>query len=275
MDRGAGGSGWQRRLSFGGRLPWSVGLLLLLTVALSVVAAVADRHVAPLFDLAALAPEDVWRGQVWRLVTWPLVQPSVFGLLWACVFLYWFGRELAEAWGSPRFLAVFGTITVVAAAGTCLAALVDPAVLAHRYLGGYAIQCAMIVAWGLSFPDRVLRLYFILPIRGVVIAWLTVVITVLFVVYAGWEGYLPELVAEGSTLAWLFRRSIAGRTSRTAGGFPSKVRDRRRRQQRAKAASVSYLKVIERDDDEPGPLPPDVERQIDDLLSGRGKRRPD
>jgi membrane associated rhomboid family serine protease len=218
MARGAGE--WQRSLSFGGRLPWGVGLVLIVTVALSLLAAFAGRHEAPLFELAALVPEDVWRGQVWRLVTWPLLQPSVWGLLWAVVFLWWFGRDLAEAWGSLRFLEVFGAISAVAAIGTCLAARLDPAVMTQTYLGGYAIQCAMIVAWGLLFPDRVLRLYFILPIRGVVIAWLTVAITVLFVVYSGWERFLPELIAEGSTAAWLLRRSIAGRYRRAVGGPP-------------------------------------------------------
>ena len=35
----AGGGGeWQRSLSFGGRLPWGVGLILIVTVALSLLA---------------------------------------------------------------------------------------------------------------------------------------------------------------------------------------------------------------------------------------------
>jgi membrane associated rhomboid family serine protease len=273
MARDAGQ--WQRSLSFGGRLPWGVGLVLVLTLALSLAAAFGGRHEAPLFDLAALTPADVWRGQLWRLVTWPFIQPGPLALLWACLFLWWFGRDLAEAWGSPRFLQVFGAITLVSAVGTCLAARVDPAVMSQTYIGAYAIQCAMIVAWGLCFPDRVMLLFFILPVRGIFIAWFTVALTVVFVVYSGWERYLPELVAEGSTLAWLFRRALAARYRRTVGGASQTWRRNAGRKQRAKAASVAYLKVIERDDDEPGPLPPDVERDIDDLLSGRRKRDSD
>jgi membrane associated rhomboid family serine protease len=262
---------WTDRLTFGGRLPWAVGLLLVVTVALSLSVAFGDRHAAPLFELASLRPADVWRGQVWRLVTWPFIQPSAFGLLWACVFLYWFGRDLAQEWGSPRFLAVFGTIAVVAGGGTCLAALVDPAILDHTYLGGYAIECAMTVAWGFWFPDRVVRLYFVLPVRGIAIAWLTIAITIFIAVYSGWQGVLPELVAEGSTLAWLFRGSLVARYRRMVDGLEARRRNARRRQ-RARAASVAYLKVIEGDDDDPPSLPPDVERKIDDLLTGRGKR---
>jgi membrane associated rhomboid family serine protease len=260
------------RLTFGGRLPWAIGLLLVLTVGPSLLAAFGDRHAAPLSELASLRPADVWHGQLWRLVTWPFIQPGPFGLLWACIFLYWFGRDLAQEWGSRRFLAVFGAIAVVAAAGTSLVALIDPAVLDHAYLGGYAIECGMIVAWGLWFPDQVVRIYFIIPVRGYAIAWLTIAITVVIAFYSGWEGVLPELVTEGSTLAWLFRRSILARWRRAVGGFETRRRDTRRRK-RAQAASVAYLKVIEsEDDDDPPSLPPDVERKIEDLLSGRGKR---
>jgi hypothetical protein len=133
----------------------------------------------------------------------------------------------------------------------------------------------MIVAWGLCFPDRVILLFFVIRVRGIVIAWLTVAITVLFVVYSGWEDYLPELVAEGSTLAWLFRRPLVARYRRTVVGAPKTWRRDARRKQRTKAAKVTYLKVIERDDDEPGPLTPDDERDIQDLLSGRRKRDSD
>jgi membrane associated rhomboid family serine protease len=223
---------WTDRLTFGGRLPWAVGLLIVVTVALSLVAAFGDRHAGPLFELASLRPADVWRGQVWRLVTWPFIQASPFSLLWACLFLYWFGRDLAQDWGSPRFLAVFGVVVAIAGAGTCLAGLVDPAVLDHAYLGGYAIECAMTVAWGLWFPDQVVRLYFILPIRGVVIAWLTIGITVLFAIYSGWEGVLPELVAEGATVAWLFRRSLLARWKRAVGGIDARRRNARDRDRR-------------------------------------------
>jgi membrane associated rhomboid family serine protease len=259
------------RLTFGGRLPWAIGLLIVLTVGLSLFAAFGDRHAAPLFDLASLRPAEVWRGQLWRLVTWPFIQSGPFALLWACIFLYWFGRDLAGEWGSHQFLAVFGAIAIISAAATCLVALVDPAVRAHVYLGGYAIECGMIVAWGLWFPDQVVRLYFVIPVRGYAIAWLTIAITVFIAFYSGWEGVLPELVTEGSTLAWLFRRSILWRWRRAVSGVEARRRDARRRK-RAQAASVAYLKVIEsEDDDEPPSLPPDVERQIEDLLRG-GKR---
>jgi membrane associated rhomboid family serine protease len=257
-------------------MPWGVGLVLSVTVALSLFAAFGSRHAAPLFELATLSPADVWLGQVWRLVTWPFVQPTALGLVFACLFLWWFGRDLAEEWGSVRFLAVFGAVALAAAVGTCLLARVDGAVLDQRYLGGWPVKCAMIVAWGLCFPDRVVRLWFVLPLRGYGIAWMAIAITVFLAVYSGWEGFVPDLVAEGAILAWLFRSSVYARGSGVLRAFERRRREaRRRRRDRARTRSMAHLDVIETRDDDPPPLPPELAGKIDDLLAGRGRRGSD
>src|SRR5262249_50865899 len=152
---------------------------------------------------------------------------------------------------------------LIAAAGTCLAARLDSAVLQASYSSGYAIECAMTVAWGLWFPDRHIRLYFVIPVRGLVIAWVTVAITVFVAFYAGWEAVLPPLVAEGSTLAWLFRRSILARWRHAQGAARQRQRAARR-QQRERAAQAAYREVLESDDLESEALPADVEQQVSD-----------
>ena len=86
-------------LTFGGRIPWSVGLLLVLTIVCSVIGATSSRHGPPIFELGALVPSEVWRGQVWRLATWSFLEDSVLGLIFGCIGLYWLGRDLAREWG--------------------------------------------------------------------------------------------------------------------------------------------------------------------------------
>jgi membrane associated rhomboid family serine protease len=238
---------WQDKLSFGGRIPWAVGLLLSITVVLSLFAAFADRHAGPLFDIASLRPADVWRGQLWRLATWPLIEPRPIGLIFNCLFLYWFGPALAAEWGSRRFLLVFAGVTLAAGAGTCLVALIDPEVLRHAYLGGWVLTTALVVSWGLWFPDNIVRLYFVLPIRGYWLAWLTVGITVVYAVYSGWTDLLPELLGEASILAWLFRRTILARWSKAKRRFDAQRRDsvRLRSVRRKGRGVVDYLRAVE------------------------------
>jgi membrane associated rhomboid family serine protease len=202
---------WQRNLTFGGRVPWSVGLLMSLTVVLSLVSAFGDRHAGPVFAFLALCPALVWAGQLWRLVTWVFVEPSPLGLIFGCLSLYWFGAPLAKVWGSRRFFTVVAGVMLGTAVGTCLVGLLDGAVAGATYLGGWALTTALVVAWGLWFPDQVVRIYFFLPVRGYWMAWITVGLTAVFAIYRGWASLLPELLAEAGILAWLFRRSILSR----------------------------------------------------------------
>jgi membrane associated rhomboid family serine protease len=255
---------WQHRFSFGGRLPWAVGLVLTVTVALSLVVALSDRHAGGIFDVVSLVPAQVLHGQVWRLATWAFVEPSPLSLIFACLMLYWFGRDLAQEMGSGRWLLLFGVVGLVSAAATCLVALFDTPVLDQTYLGGWALSCAMIVAWGLWFPHRVVRIYFVLPITGYWLAWLTVALTVIFAVYAGWQSYLPEIFAEASILAWLYRRVFASRLK----GVQRDLDDRRRRAERAARVrkGAAHLRVVESLDEDDAPLPPDLEAKVQDLL---------
>jgi membrane associated rhomboid family serine protease len=245
---------WQQSLTFGGRLPWAVGLLLSATVILSLSVAFGDRHAGAIFEFVSLVPANVWRGEIWRLVTWPFVEPTPLGLIFGCLFLYWFGNDLAREWGSRRFLGVFSGVMLVAALGTCLIARVDPPVLMHPYLGSWALTTAMVVAWGLWFRDRVVRIYFVLPVRGYWLAWGTVAFTVVYAIYTGWMGLLPELFAEASILAWLFRKTILSRWTKTSRSFDSRRReaDRMKGARKRGRVAVDYLRAVEPPDSKDG-----------------------
>jgi membrane associated rhomboid family serine protease len=202
---------WQRNLTFGGRVPWAAGALLAVTIVLSLLVAVASQQL-PVFELFALRPALVWKGQVWRLVTWPFVEPDPIGLIFGCLSIYWFGAPLAAAWGSRRFLTVYAGVAAFAALGTCLVALVDASVAGGAFLGGWAMRTALVVAWGLWFPHQIIRVfYFLIPLRGYWVAWGTVAVTVVFAAYHGWDHLVLELFAELGALAWIFRRWLLGR----------------------------------------------------------------
>lgn len=256
--------------SFGGRMPWGVGLLLALTVVSSLLVAFTSRHAEPLFGFASLVPEEVWRGQVWRLVTWPFIQPSPIGLLFTGFIFYWFGSDLALHWGSRRFVSVFAGVMAVAGVATCLIARVDRSVLTQAYLGAWALTAALTVAWGFWFPDRTVRIYLILPIQGYWLAWLTIAITVVCSVYWGWETLLPELLAEGAVLTWLFRRRIRAQVWPKARNVPRRAPSDNAKSARKRPENVAYLRLVE-SNEEPPALPEDVEKRVSELISGRRK----
>jgi membrane associated rhomboid family serine protease len=189
--------------AFGGRVPAAVGGLLAATVVVSLAAVVGERNGFPLLQLFVLAPQAVWGGEVWRLATWVLVETEPLNLLFGGLVLFWFGRDLVEAWGERRFLATYFGIAAAAGALTCLAALAWPALQTYRFTGFWAAVDALIVAWALIHPFRQILLFFALPVSGKTLLWITVGGTVLFALFAGVAAFVPHLLAEGVAWVWV------------------------------------------------------------------------
>lgn len=185
---------FQRRVS-----PIVVGLVGL-TLVTSLVAAVAARHGVDVYQQLALVPALVWSGQVWRLVTWTLVESSPLALVFACVSLAWFGGDLVAAWGQPRFARYVGAIVVGASVGTSVIALALPEAWRAPHLGGWALGDALVIAWALQFPERRIRIYGLFVVGGELLAYGTVAVTGLFAVFYGLGPFLPELIAGGAAL---------------------------------------------------------------------------
>jgi membrane associated rhomboid family serine protease len=89
-----------------------------------------------------LLPESVFRGQIWRIVTWPI--PNVPGLLVAfSVATFWyFGNHLERTLGRRRFFALFGAVVLIPTA--LLLALRFPEAGIHpvsfAFFIGFAVQ---------------------------------------------------------------------------------------------------------------------------------------
>ena len=188
-------------LSFGGRVPAAVGGLIVATVVTSLVAAVGGRSGLGLHQLLLLDTGAVWRGEVWRLVTWVLVEGDPVNLLFGGLVLYWFGRDLVEAWGERRFLATYFAVPAVAGVLASLLALAWPGLGAYRFSGFWVALNALVVAWGLNHPFRQILLFFAVPVSGKALVWITVGGTVLFALFTGVAAFVPHLLAEG--IAWL------------------------------------------------------------------------
>jgi membrane associated rhomboid family serine protease len=185
-------------LTFGGRVPAAVGGLIAATAVASILGVVGERNGLPLLRLGLLEPGAVWRGQAWRLVTWALFETEPLSLLFGGLVLYWFGRDLCEAWGEGRFLARYLGAPALAGLVTSLVALAWPALLGARWSGLWPAVDAMVVAWALLHPHRQILLFFTVPVSGKALVWITVGGTLLFAVFSGVGAYLPHLLAEGA-----------------------------------------------------------------------------
>ena len=278
--RGSGPSldGTLGRFTFGGRLPGGVGFILALTVLLSVLTALGGHAFEAMFAAMALVPGRVLHGQVWRLITWAFVETSPISLIFACLALYWFGASLAQAWGSRRFFLVYMGITAIAGVGTSLVSLIFPDLADHLYIGNGPLATALTVAWGFMYPNQSIRIYFIIPVRGIVIAWGTIIITLLVAVYMGLGVALPYLFAEGAMLAWYFRKPVVTWWTRQklAREYDRKQAERKKLtliKNEQRIASVHVLRKIQDKDDDNEPLDEEAEARLKELFGKSASKK--
>ena len=188
---------------FGARYPAVVVWLSGAILALSCLAALDFRVGYGLLQYVTLAPELVLRGQVWRLVTWSFFELSPLGLIFGCLLLLMVGRDLADVWGTRRFLGAYLVLTVAVGALTVLVGLVWGDVRAWQYVTMWPMLEALIIAWAIWFPSRQILVYFVIPLSGRNLVLVTVGGTLIFALLLSINVFVPHFLAEGLTLAYL------------------------------------------------------------------------
>lgn len=257
------------RFTFGGR---GVGLVVVPTAAASFGAAIAAHFGVSVFARAALDGAAVRRGELHRAIAWPLFEPSLVSLLFACLSLWWLGRDLAERWGSRRFVASWFGLGLATGLITTGIGLAFPTLAPRAVLGPWPLASAFLLAWGMTFPDRVVRFFFVLPLAGRAIAWLTVGLTVAFGVFVGTAEALPSLVAELVAAAWLFGGIAREALGRARARAVALERVRRVDAERLTRAQLRELDKIAAEDVDLPPMPAEIQGKLDAVLREAGAR---
>jgi len=243
-----GGDGLRHALTLGGQVPAAVGGLLAALVLATLGATVAPA-------LGAWLTLDVEPGwellQAWRYVSWAFLEGplpgSLLTILFAGLLLVWLGRQLTAAWGEVGFLR--RVLLIVAGAGAITVLLLAPFGAALRFHGIWPLTNALLVCWGLLYPEQRLSWFGVVEMRGLTVARVIAWGTPGWALLHGLSGpgllaalatYLPHLAA--LLVAWLLVGSGPRRGWRRVTGRWREARLRRAR---------SRFEVID-----PGPRPP-------------------
>jgi membrane associated rhomboid family serine protease len=201
--RGGGGGGGSYRV-LGVFIARPIAWLIAIVILMSAFGSLFERMGIPILSHSVLIVDAVWRGEVWRLVSWGLVELNALGLLFGCLLLYFIGPDLLHRWGTRRFFATyFGGAAVVGALTCLIGRFLWTEVSRFPYMGLWPMQEAMIIAWAALFPGRQILVFFALPVSGRNLMALTVAITVVWAALYGFPLFLPHFVAELAALVYM------------------------------------------------------------------------
>ncbi len=162
----------------------------------------------------SLDPYKILHGQVWRLFTWVIIPPNMLGsdplglffvllMLFCC---YSIGNILERTWGTVKYnIFIFtGILLAVVCAFVYLGILfvsndfdalvaLENANMAVDWFAfsTYYINISIYIVFAMTYPNDIVRLYFILPVK---MKWLGILDTV-YLIYIFLKGYLPEKAA--------------------------------------------------------------------------------
>lgn len=169
-----------------------VTIWIVLVVGVSIAAMVDGGY---LWGTLSLAPAQVWRGEVWRLVTWVFVEPSPIALIFTVVAIYRFAGDLAPVWGDRRLFRYMFDLLLGSAVITCFLGLIFDSVFLMYRDAGWAVDDVLVIAWARQFPTREIVLYRMIHLTGGQIVMVTLAVTGLFAFAAGILPWAPELLA--------------------------------------------------------------------------------
>jgi membrane associated rhomboid family serine protease len=105
---------------------------------------------------------------IWQPVTYMFLHGTLGHILFNMLALWMFGTELERIWGTPAFVRYYFTTGVVAAISTILVSMLPFATTARLFdtvtIGASGAIYGLLLAYGLTFPNRPIYIYFLFPI---------------------------------------------------------------------------------------------------------------
>ena len=120
-------------------------------------------------DIFGLRPsEALWpQLRVWQVLTYMFLHGSISHILFNMLALWMFGTELERMWGTRFFVWYYCVVGAAAAISTILISAVFPfaaRTFSTTTIGASGAIYGLLLAYGLSFPDRPIYMYFVFPI---------------------------------------------------------------------------------------------------------------
>jgi membrane associated rhomboid family serine protease len=145
-------------------------IILIALVALFLLNAIGEASAAfSVVGWLGLYPMDWFPVRLYTLVTYPLVETHLMGVLFNGLVLWFLGSELERTWG--RALYVRFLLTTLVLAGLAYAVVGSTLFAGTRLSGGVlvgtaGVTYALCVAYAVLYPDREFLMMFVFPVKA-------------------------------------------------------------------------------------------------------------
>ena len=149
----------------------------------------------PVQMFLGLVPDAIFRSfHIWQPVTYMFLHADIGHIFFNMLALWMFGTELERMWGTKYFLRYYFVTGIAAAITTVLVSLLPFSSTARMFdsvtIGASGAIYGLLLAYGLTFPNRPIYVYFVLPIPAKY-----------FVIIIGFIALLSSMGASGSGIA--------------------------------------------------------------------------
>ncbi len=157
----------------GGAIPPMIRTLLIINVAAFLLQQVTGRWVEVYFGLT---PALFWSGYVWQAVSYMFLHGGFGHIFFNMLILWMFGRVFEQLWGSRRFLTYYMICGI--GAGLLNAAITPGSPIPT--IGASGAIYGLLMAFGITFPNQMIYVWFLFPIRAKYFVIILVVIEFVF-----------------------------------------------------------------------------------------------
>jgi len=143
----------------GGSFPPMVRNLVIINIAVFLLQQIAGRALTFYFGLI---PQAFWHGYLWQVFTYQFLHGNFMHIFFNMFVLWMFGRTLEMMWGPRKFLIYY----LICGVG---AGLLNAAVMPNSPIptvGASGAVYGLLLAFGLLFPNQMIFLYFLFPIKA-------------------------------------------------------------------------------------------------------------
>jgi membrane associated rhomboid family serine protease len=158
------------RVFFGGPVTRTVKLLIIINVAAYVLRVLLQLMHSNFLDIhfgliPALVTNNFW---VWQLATYMFMHHDIWHIFFNMLALFMFGNDLERYWGTARFLNYY-FITGIGA-GLCSWIISIDSVTVT--MGASGAIYGLLLAYGLLYPNRIVYLNFLFPVK---VKWMVII----------------------------------------------------------------------------------------------------